>query len=435
MSLNLSIFGLGYVGTVSAACLAGRGHHVIGVDMRESKVAVMNRGRSPVIETGLDTLVFDAHASGRLRATTEVEEAVRESVVSLICVGSPALATGRLSLDSLRHVSTQLRDALRGRDRKHTLVFRSTMLPGSTRQLVGEFFGDMIEEGWLTVYFSPEFLREGSAIRDFQEPSLSVIGTGDGKWTVDGPARELFGEDPTVMTWEGAEMVKYACNAFHALKVGFANEIGRLSKHLALDGAEVMEVLCQDERLNASSAYLRPGNPFGGSCLPKDVSALGALARMEGVSLPLIDQLAVSNEAHLSTLIQWVVQTGARRVGLLGLAFKAGTDDLRGSPMVTLAETLLGRGYELHIFDPHVEMSRLVGANEAEIQRRMPHLASLLRGSANAVVENSDVVVVGQACADIECLRQVARPEQRVLDVNGWRALRALPWQYEGLCW
>ncbi|MBL9133400.1 MAG: UDP-glucose/GDP-mannose dehydrogenase family protein, partial [Verrucomicrobiaceae bacterium] len=238
-----------------------------------------------------------------------------------------------------------------------------------------------------------------------------------------------------VMRWEEAEMLKYACNAFHALKAGFANEMGRLAKFAGIDGSRVMEVLCRDERLNASAAYLRPGNPFGGSCLPKDVGVLSALARAEGLSLPLMEHLMPSNHAHLDALVNLIEGKGARRVGLLGLAFKAGTDDLRGSPMVALAETLLGRGCELSIFDPAVNLARLVGANEAEIQRRMPHLARLMRSSAAEVVRESDVIVAAQSCASLDELRSAARPEQHVIDVNGWRELASLPWRYEGLCW
>jgi GDP-mannose 6-dehydrogenase len=230
-------------------------------------------------------------------------------------------------------------------------------------------------------------------------------------------------------------MIKYACNYFHALKVGFANEIGRVSKALGINGARVMDVLCQDTKLNVSRYYMKPGNPFGGSCLPKDVSALVSLARMEGVSLPLLDNTLASNGAHLDALIKLITQHDTRRVGLLGLSFKADTDDLRGSPMVAVAETLLGRGYELHIYDPQLNLARLVGANEAEIQRRMPHLASLLRDSAVEVVAASDLIIASQACVDPAALLTHLRTDHHFIDVNGWPALRELPCHYEGLCW
>jgi GDP-mannose 6-dehydrogenase len=285
------------------------------------------------------------------------------------------------------------------------------------------------------VLYCPEFLREGTAVRDFREPSLAVLGTGDGEAPGDAAVGTLLGGTPEILNWEGAEMIKYACNAFHAVKVGFANEIGRLSKTLGVDGARVMDVLCQDTKLNISRYYMRPGNPFGGSCLPKDVSALASLARMEGVSLPLLDSTLATNSAHLDALMKLILSQEKRRVGLLGLSFKADTDDLRGSPMVAVAETLLGRGYELSVYDPQLNLSRLVGANEAEIQRRMPHLASLLRPTAGEVMAESEVIVVSQPCATLEELTASTRPDQCVIDVNGWPVLRELPCRYEGLCW
>lgn len=433
--MNVSIFGLGYVGAVTAGCLAEKGHRVLGVDAQPGKVDAFNEGRSPIIEPELDGLLRGAREAGRLRATMDGREAIAETSVSLVCVGTPALSSGRLNLDFVRKVTQQIGEALAEQGKEHTLIFRSTMLPGSTRQTVEEFLGGLIGSGRVRVFYCPEFLREGTAVRDFREPSLSVLGTRDGGAPEDPAVATLFGGGPEVMNWEGAEMIKYACNYFHALKVGFANEIGRLGKALGVNGARVMEVLCRDTTLNISPYYLRPGNPFGGSCLPKDVSALGSLARMEGVSLPLLDGTLASNSAHLDALIKQVTQHGCRRVGLLGLSFKSDTDDLRGSPMVALAETLLGRGYELRIFDPQLNLSRLTGANEAEIQRRMPHLASLLRGSAEEVAAASELLVVSQRCADLESLRPHARPDQRVIDVNGWPALEGLPWRYEGLCW
>jgi GDP-mannose 6-dehydrogenase len=350
-------------------------------------------------------------------------------------VGTPSLASGRLNLDFVRKVSAQIAAVLRESGKRHTVIFRSTMLPGSTRAMAEEFFADLLDTGRVRIYYCPEFLREGTAVRDFHEPSLAVIGTRDGSPPETDEAAELLGGEPAVLAWEGAEMIKYACNYFHALKVGFANEIGRLSKHLGEDGARVMEVVCADTRLNISSYYMRPGNPFGGSCLPKDVSALNSFARQEGVSLPLLDNTLNTNQAHLDLLIKTVTSKESRRVGLLGLAFKADTDDLRGSPMVALAETLLGRGYELRIYDPQINLSRLIGANETEIQKRMPHLASLLRDDVRAVVRESDIIVASQRCAAVAEIREAARAGQVVVDVNGWRELDGLPWSYEGLCW
>lgn len=287
----------------------------------------------------------------------------------------------------------------------------------------------------VAIYYCPEFLREGTAVKDFREPSLCVVGTHDGNAPATNEALELLGEKAEVLAWEGAELIKYSCNYFHSLKVGFANEIGRMAKFVGVDGARVMDVVCRDEKLNISRYYMKPGNPFGGSCLPKDVSALSALARMEGVNLPLLDNVLDSNDAHLDLLIKLITSKGVRRVGLLGLAFKKDTDDLRGSPMVAVAETLLGRGYELSIYDPSLNLSRLIGRNEAEINRRMPHLASLLRDSAEEVVGESELVIASQKCVSVDALRGVVKAEQSVIDVNGWRELKALVWGYEGLCW
>lgn len=434
-AMNVSIFGLGYVGAVTAGCLAELGHAVTGVDVQSSKVDAFNSGRSPIVEPELDGLLQAARADGRLTATTDAAAAVAATEASIICVGTPSLESGRLNLDYVRKVCEQIAAALRASGKPHVLIFRSTMLPGSTRQLVRDFLADLQASGQVKIYYCPEFLREGTAVRDFREPSLAVVGTHDGAEPESSEARQLLGGSPAVLAWEGAEAIKYSCNYFHALKVGFANEIGRLCKFLGVDGGRVMEVVCSDTRLNISPYYMKPGNPFGGSCLPKDVSALLSLARQEGLNLPLLDSTLDSNQAHLDLLLKRITARGARRIGLLGLAFKADTDDLRGSPMVAVAETLLGRGYELRIYDPNLQLSRLVGANEAEIQRRMPHLASLLRDDPREVVETSELIVASQKCVPVADLAAWAQPDQAVLDVNGWRDLAGLAWQYEGLCW
>jgi GDP-mannose 6-dehydrogenase len=262
-----------------------------------------------------------------------------------------------------------------------------------------------------------------------------VIGTHDGRDPESDEAIRLLGGTPIVLGWEGAEVIKYTCNYLHALKVGFANEVGRLCKFLGEDGTRVMNVVCSDTKLNISSYYLRPGNPFGGSCLPKDVSALTSLARQEGISLPLLEHTLATNQAHLDQLVRLVISKEKRRIGLLGLAFKEDTDDLRGSPMVALAETLLGRGYELHIYDPQLNLARLIGSNANEIQRRMPHLAALLRASPCEVIEKSEVVVASQRVANADEFMSAVRPDQYLIDVNGWRELQRLPWMYEGICW
>jgi GDP-mannose 6-dehydrogenase len=433
--MKVSIFGLGYVGAVTAGCLAEQGHVIIGADVQPEKVDAFNTGRSPIIEPELDDLLGTARREGRLSATTSAQDAVLGSDVSIICVGTPSLESGRLNLDFVRKVSEQIAAVLRTSGKRHVLLFRSTMLPGSTRQMVRDFFEDLRASGQVQVYYCPEFLREGTAVKDFRVPSLAVVGTHDGSPPESHEARQLLGGEPAVLAWEGAEMIKYSCNYFHALKVGFANEIGRLCKHLGEDGSRVMNVVCSDTRLNISSYYMRPGTPFGGSCLPKDVSALLSFARQEGISLPLLDNTLDTNHAHLDLLLKLITSKGVRRVGLLGLAFKADTDDLRGSPMVAVAETLLGRGYELRIFDPSLNLSRLIGANAAEMKRRMPHLESLLKQDVSEVIGDAELIIASQKCAPLETLAALARPGQQVIDVNGWRELKTLPWSYEGLCW
>lgn len=433
--MNVSIFGLGYVGAVTAGCLSERGHRVTGVDVQEAKVAAFNSGQSPIIEPGLDELLAQARKNGRLSATTDAMTAVAETDVSIVCVGTPSLDNGRLNLSYVSHVATQIASAIRAKSSPHVVIFRSTMLPGSTRKIAAESLAELEREKRVRIYYCPEFLREGTAVKDFHEPSLVVVGTTDSAAPEGREPVELLGLNPAVLSWEGAEMIKYACNYLHALKVGFANEIGRLGKHLGVDGSQVMDVVCRDTKLNISRYYMRPGNPFGGSCLPKDVSALGGFARMEGVQMPLLESTLPTNAAHQDALIRLVTAKEKRTIGVLGLAFKADTDDLRGSPMVALAETLLGRGYDLHIYDPQLNLSRLIGSNQAEINRRMPHLAKLLRSSPREVIEQSEVVVAAQKCARLDELAGSARAEQFVVDVNGWPELKQLPWHYEGICW
>jgi GDP-mannose 6-dehydrogenase len=431
----VSLFGLGYVGVVTGGCLADLGHEVIGVDVLQPKVDAINEGLSPIVEPELDGLLMKGRRTGRLRATTQPAEALQVSQVSLVCVGTPGLESGRPNLASVRHVSRQIREGLIASGKPHVLIYRSTLLPGTLRVLVREYFEDLHETGLLRVYYSPEFLREGSAVADFREPSLSVIGTHDGRSPETTEPEALLGPDPAILSWEGAEMVKYACNYYHALKIGYANEIGRLCKFIGEDATRVMDVVCSDRKLNVSARYLRPGNAFGGSCLPKDLNALKSFARQEGVVLPLLESTLDTNQAHLDQLIKQVIGKERQRIGLLGLAFKSNTDDLRGSPMVALAETLLGRGYELRIYDPQLELGRLIGSNASESRRRMPHLASLLRPSPCDVVAESDVVVASQWVVSAAELATVARADQYLIDLHGWEELRALPWRYEGICW
>jgi GDP-mannose 6-dehydrogenase len=432
--MKISIFGLGYVGAVTAGCLASKGHSIIGVDIHPQKVETLDRGESPIIEPGLEDLLKSAKSKNQLRATTSVDDAATNSDLSLICVGTPSAISGALDLKFVRQVTAQIATALRKSSKKHVLVFRSTMLPGSTQELVDSSLRDLVNSGRLEVIYFPEFLREGTAVEDFQHPSLTVIGTRNGS----SPASDLmplFGANASIVNWNTAEMVKYACNAFHATKIAFANEIGRLGKQMQIDTATVMSLLCQDKKLNISPYYLRPGNPFGGSCLPKDVRALTHCARREGVSIPLIENLLASNEQHARSLLHLIEQSGQTEVVILGLSFKANTDDLRESSMVEVAQTLLGRGYRVRIYDPQLNLAQLVGTNKRLIDTRMPHLASLLHSDLAMAIGAAGLIMVAQRCAPLAELAKCITPSHTILDVNGWPELKELPSKYEGFCW
>ncbi len=432
--MRISVFGLGYVGTVTAGCLTEQGHQVTGVDVHAQKVAEFNRGKPPILEPGLDLLLSAAHGKGLLRATQNCAEAVSGSEVSLVCVGTPSQSNGGLDLSHVREVIKQIAEALRTQAKKHLLVLRSTMLPGSTQRLADELLSDLTSGGQLQIFYYPEFLRESTAVADFRDPSLAVVGTKDGRpFPVE--LAPLFGEKAAVVNWNTAEMVKYACNAFHATKITFANEIGRLGKQMQIDSPAVMKLLCQDTRLNLSPYYLRPGNPFGGSCLPKDVRALGHYGRQHGLNLPLLENLLVSNQQHLQNLLGLITERGQGEIVILGLSFKSNTDDLRESAMVEVAQNLLGRGFRLRIYDPQLNLTRIVGSNKRVIDEKMPHLASLLREDLSSALGEQGLVVVAQRCASLEELAKCLTPRHPVLDINGWPELRSVTKSYEGFCW
>lgn len=432
---RISIFGLGYVGAVTAGCLARQGHSIVGVDVHPQKVESFNAGIPPIIEPGLEELLQQARARGLLRATTDCAEAIAATELSIVCVGTPSKVTGALDLSYVRQVLAEIGAALRARPQAHTLVLRSTMLPGSTEQLVAESLADLEKSGSLKVFYFPEFLRESTAVADFDHPSLAVVGTRDGAKPPAALMLSLFGEKTSVVNWPTAEMLKYACNAFHATKVAFANEIGRLAKEMSLDGQAVMAMLCQDTKLNLSPYYLKPGNPFGGACLTKDVRALADHGRSQGVSVPLLESLLPSNDRHMESLLGRILKSGQREVIILGLSFKPNTDDLRESPMVEVAQSLLGRGYTLRIYDPALNLAALVGANKRVIDTRMPHLASLLCPDLASALGSRGVVVAAQKCATLDELRGLITAQHHLVDVNGWPELRALPAHYEGFCW
>jgi GDP-mannose 6-dehydrogenase len=438
--MNVAIFGLGYVGCVSGATLAADGHCVIGVDVNPDKVARINEGASPIVEPGLDEAIAEVVAAGRLTATTDAAEAVLSSDVSLISVSTPSRRNGSIDLAPLTRVCEQIGAALRANAEYHVVVLRSTILPGTTGQTViptlercsGRRYG--VDFG---VAVNPEFLREGSALGDIRRPPFTLVGHNH---AVDGTsALALYDriEAPIVRTSiPVAEMIKYASNSWHALKVCFANEIGNLCRRMGIDSHDVMDVFCRDTQLNLGPHYLRPGFAFGGSCLPKDVRALEYRARELDLEVPLIRAVMPSNRSHIQLAIDTIVEAGRPNVGILGLSFKAGTDDLRESPMVILAEALLGKGFTLRIYDHNVLLTRLMGANKAYIDQQIPHLARLLCPSADDVIARSDLVVVGtDSPLNGEALTRT-RPGQIVLDlvrVSG--NLAGVRGDYRGLCW
>lgn len=415
--MKVAVFGLGYVGCVSAAGFASLGHHVVGVDVNPSKVDLIRRGESPVLEPGLTELIAASVADGRLEATDDTDLAIADADVSLICVGTPSAPTGKPDTSALAQVVEAIGASLAPARSRHTVVVRSTAAPGTCEGLVvplleessgrraGRDFG---------VVVNPEFLREGSSLEDFRRPGRTVIGQWDAasgdvvEQLYEGIPGRVFRVAPPV-----AEMAKYVDNAFHALKVTFANEIGAISRSLGLDSYDVMEIFRADTKLNISDAYLTPGFSFGGSCLPKDLRGLIYISRHADVEIPLLSSVIPSNDRHLQRTVDLIVSLGHRRVGIFGLAFKQGTDDLRESPMVELAESLLGKGFDLKIYDPTVSLSKLVGANREYIDGRIPHLAGLMADNADEVIQHAEVCVIGGSRA--EAAEAIARSDGRII--------------------
>lgn len=437
--MRVSVFGLGYVGTVTGACLARQGHTVIGVDPSETKVDLINRGRSPIIERDVGELIAEAVAAGRMRATVSAEEAVSASDLSLICVGTPSQSNGALDLGFVRSVCQQIGSALARKTHPHVVVMRSTVLPGTMQaevlplleQSSGKRAG--VDFG---VCNNPEFLREGSAVHDYYHPPKTVIGQTDGA-SGDRLLQLYEGiEGPVIRTDVAtAEMVKYVDNVWHALKVGFANEIGVLSKALGVDGHAVMGIFCQDRKLNLSEYYLKPGFAFGGSCLPKDVRALNYRARSLDVAMPILGSILPSNELQTQRGVELVMKQPGRRVGVLGFAFKAGTDDLRESPVVDLIERLIGKGYEVVLFDRNVSLARLFGANREFIERHIPHIARLMVQSVDAVLEHAQTIVIGNDDPAFAKVGERLRPDQRIVDLVRIAGGIEDDSRYAGICW
>jgi GDP-mannose 6-dehydrogenase len=398
--MKIAIFGLGYVGLVNAVCFAQEGHDIIGVDVNPQKVRMVNKGTSPITEDKVETMLKTQVGRGRLVATDETKRAVAQSDMSLICVGTPSSANGALDLTQVEHVCRQIGEELKHHHQPYTVVMRSTMLPGSSQRmanLLADVSGRTLGQD-LYVAFNPEFLREGTAVDDFYAPPYTVVGT-------DHPGAaamldELYGFLATPLERVGlaeAEMLKYACNAFHATKITFANEIGRVARELGVDGTKVMSLLCQDTVLNISRAYMRPGFAYGGSCLPKDLRALVGRARLQNIYVPLLESLSWSNRIQIEHAYDAIAQAVQRKedtIGFLGLSFKVGTDDLRESPMVELIERFIGKGYRLLLYDKYVSLSRLIGTNKQYIQQEIPHLAELMAKDVEQVLRESKVLVV-----------------------------------------
>ena len=437
--MQISVLGLGYVGTVVAGCLARAGHEVIGIDAEPRKVELVNAGKSPIIEKEIDQVIAQQVEAGRLSATTEVAVAIQQSDVILVCVGTPSRSNGDIELRHVRRVCEQVGAALRVHPGAPVVVVRSTLLPGTMRELViptleassgrhaGTDFG---------VCVNPEFLREGTAVHDYLNPPKTVIGeltraSGD-------VIASLYAGIPAPLIRtdiETAEMVKYADNAWHALKVGFANEIGNLCKALQMDSHRVMEIFCQDTKLNLSSCYLRPGFAFGGSCLPKDLRALLHKAKSLDVSLPILAAVLPSNELQIERALQTVIDHGNRKVGILGFSFKAGSDDLRNSPVVELTERLLGKGFELRIYDGAVRLASIHGANRDYILHRIPHISGLMVSSIDEVLEHADTIVIGNAAPEFRDIPRRLGLRQTLIDLVRVSESRSASGVYEGICW
>jgi GDP-mannose 6-dehydrogenase len=440
MGKQVSIFGLGYVGSVTAACLASKGHSVIGVDKNASKVEQLDAGRSPIVEPGMQQLVAQAHDAAKLRATTDSAAAVMQTDISFLCVGTPSLRSGKLDLGQMEPVCREIGKALKSKDSFHLIVLRSTVLPGTAESIVipaleqtsgkrlGKAFG---------VCVNPEFMREGTAVADFLEPAITVIGAADaGHATF---LRELYAWVPGRIfetSFRSAEMVKYVCNAWHAVKVSFANEVGTLAKEMGVNAEDVVDIFIADTKLNISSTYLKPGFAFGGSCLPKDVRALNYRAKEMDLKLPLFDSVMPSNDEHLKRAVEMVLNTGKKNIAILGLSFKAATDDLRESPQVQLIKHLLGEGRTIKIWDDNVSLGRLIGSNQQYIEQAIPHIGSLLENDLGQILKNAEVVVIGTRGISRDQMQAHLRPDQIVVDlVNLEKARRPDATNYEGICW
>ncbi len=437
--MRISVFGLGYVGAVSAACFARNGHEIIGVDTNASKVQSFNAGRAPVVEPGLDELMVEGVRTGRIRATSSVQEAVNHTDVSMVCVGTPSRPNGSLNLDAVEAVSSQIGTSLADKDDSHLIVLRSTVLPGTVRDIVlpalertsGKRAGKHF-----SVVHNPEFLRESTAIKDFDHPPVTVIGAGEEE--AGRQAAKLYDaiDAPLVVTSvETSEMVKYSANIWHALKVCFGNEIGNVCKAVGIDGHEVMDLFCRDTKLNISPAYLKPGFAFGGSCLPKDTRAISYLAKSLDLDIPVITSIMKSNGVQIERAVQRIMALGRRRIAVLGFSFKAGTDDLRESPQIEVIERLIGKGYDLRLYDQSVNLAALTGANRDYIRNAIPHINSIMVESLDEALEHGEIVVVGNNAAEFANVPARLNQNQTLIDLVRIGGTEQLGDRYDGINW
>jgi GDP-mannose 6-dehydrogenase len=438
-TLKISIFGLGYVGAVSAGCLANNGHTVIGVDPLRTKVDLINQGHTPIIEAQIGEIIASAVKAGRLRATDDSTEAVHDTELSFVCVGTPSQSNGNLDLRYIRRVCEEIGAALKQKTERHLVVVRSTILPGTMRNIIiplleetsGKKAGDDFG-----VCYNPEFLREGTAVKDFNAPPITVIGEFDQCSGEQLSAVYQMIDAPIVRTEiEVSEMVKYINNSWHALKIGFANEIGNFCKCFGIDAHAVMDIFCQDKKLNISPAYLKPGFAFGGSCLPKDLRALAYQARSHDVETPILNSILPSNEMQIRRGVQLIVNAGHKKVGILGFSFKAGTDDLRESPMVEVIERLIGKGYDLRLYDKNVNVASLIGANKDYILNHIPHISKLMMNNINGVLDHAQTIVIGNGDPEFRAIPTRRRDGQVIIDfvrIDGRRSQEGI---YDGICW
>jgi GDP-mannose 6-dehydrogenase len=439
MQVRISVFGLGYVGAVTAACFAKGGHYVIGVDPNKSKMKLINDGASPIIESGLPQMISEAVKAGNLIATQDSEQAVSDSEISLICVGTPSQANGNLDLTYIKRVCSDIGKALAKKGEFHVVVVRSTMLPGSVRSVVIPTLEEAAgheAKGRFGVCINPEFLREGTAVYDFYNPPKTLIGEQD---TRSGDLMARLYADlsaPLLRTSiEVAEMTKYVDNSWHALKVAFGNEIGAICKVIGVDSHDVMDVFIQDQKLNISAAYLRPGFAFGGSCLPKDLRAINYKAKSLDLDVPLLRSVLASNRVHIDRAVDMVQAASSKKVTILGLSFKAGTDDLRESPIVEVTERLIGKGYDIRIYDRNVALARLTGANRDYLLNHIPHISGLLVEDLKKAVAHGDTIVIGHSSAEFSSVADDAHKEKRIIDLVRMSKVLPKSRNYEGIAW